>query len=551
MAIWQRHAAASTPLNAVERIVAACLPSIGDMLFICILCGISFVLQGHALGIDGDAAWNIRIGEHILAHGLPRSEFLLSSAYGQPTVYWEWLAQVVYGGAYQLGDLNGVVALAGTIAALTGVGLYVALRQRGIPLVLALALTLAATVLTSVTWTARAQLFSLALTLWWSEWLWRYWRDGNPQRLWWFLPVMALWANLHGGFLGGVLLLGTAVGVTWLVPQCHGKANPRHLTLALLATVAATLATPWGPALYTHIVTYAQNPLVTRYTQEYQSPDFHTLSALLFLALALLLAAAWIYTGRRQPAAVEVSDEAVAARNMPEPLAVAHVAIWTTLALISMRFMPLWALIVTPILGETLLRWWRGAAEDTAAMKRGRNGRIAALTRRLLRSARRIEATDVAIGHGVWSALAVLFLLLTLGNGGAIPGTTARIAHARFDTHTFPVQAAQRLHVAGLPAGNGFTTYTWGGYLDLALPEYHPFIDSRSDVYDETLLRDSMAITALQPGWRGLLDRYGIRWALLPVNTPLAQALMLVPGWSCAAADDQGVAALCTRSAPP
>ena len=163
-------------LTGAERAVAVFLPSLADILFISVLAGALVGLQGRLLGYDGDAGWNLRIGSYILVHGVPRTEFMLSTTYGQPTVYFEWLAQVVFGLALRLGGLNGVVALAAAFVALVTTLLFVAMRQRGIPLALALALTCTAAVLTTSAWTARAQHFSLLLTLLWSEAIWRYWR---------------------------------------------------------------------------------------------------------------------------------------------------------------------------------------------------------------------------------------------------------------------------------------------------------------------------------------------------------------------------------------
>lgn len=563
MAILQTRERAVETLSPAERLVARCLPSFGDILFICALLGVVFGLQGRALGPDGDIGWSLRIGLQTLSSGLPRHEFLLSTTAGQPAVNWEWLAQVTYALAYRLAGLNGVVALAGGIVAATGIGLYVAIRRRGVPLLLALALSLAGIGLTSITWTTRAQLFSLPLTLWWSENLWSYWRTGDTRRLWYFLPVMALWANLHGGFIAGLILLATAVAVTWLLPRNRGQTNPRHLTYTLGGTLLATLVTPWGFALPAHILTYMRNPLITRYTQEYQSPDFHSLAGLLFLALVLLLVATWLYAATDPYVPLTANEETsslVAASPDAAPfcpqregpgvrsLSLAHAAVWTVLACVSVRFVPLWALIVLPILADVLattrqraLNWLAQSRHIGLRHRSTWPGRIAAFSDRL-------ETMDRQVGRGIWSALAVLFVLIVLAGGGRIPGSAAPALNTRFDATLFPVQAAQRLHIQGLPPGRGLTTYEWGGYLDFALPEYHVFIDSRSDAYSQKLLQDYATIIGLGPGWRGLLRAYDIRWALVPTGSPLAQVLALSPGWRCTNEDSTGIATLCVLS---
>jgi len=349
---------------------------------------------------------------------------------------------------------------------------------------------------------------------------------------------MALWVNLHGGFIAGLILLGVTAAVAWLFPTRRGLADPRALTLALAGSLVATLVNPWGPGFITHIVSFFQNPLITRSIQEFQSPDFHSLSMQLCLAMVFGLAGVWIWLSRQS------------GTGGPEPLALAHVAVWTALSLISVRFVPLWALVVIPILGESLalcLRHWFSAAPTGQAAHTRLRGINAAAAARF----RNVEATDRQASRGIWSALALLWIFATVARGGAMPGMTARALDARFDPTVFPVEAAQRLHEVGVPPGRGFTTFSWGGYLDYALPEYHAFIDSRSDVYSRQLSQDYAAITALAPSWQRLLDRYAVRWVLLPVSEPLAQLLALSPERHCAAADTSAVAVLCLRGGAP
>jgi hypothetical protein len=140
-------------------------------------------------------------------------------------------------------------------------------------------------------------------------------------------------------------------------------------------------------------------------------------------------------------------------------------------------------------------------------------------------------------------------LVAVVWGGGRPPVTGVELVHAQFDPHTFPVAAAEQLAADGLPEGRGFTTYTWGSYLDYALPAYHPFVDSRSDTYGQTILQQYLDIVGLAPDWRSLLASYHIRWALLPTGEPLAQVLALSPGWSCQPADHAGVAVLCRETA--
>jgi hypothetical protein len=310
------------------------------------------------------------------------------------------------------------------------------------------------------------------------------------------------------------------------------------LSLAAFGALAATLCNPWGIALWPHILTHLADPLVPATTREFLSPNFHTLYAQVFLALLLVLVASWIWVAYhrvpgRPPGPPEVTSEAAFS-----PLAFTLALLWTLLALQSVRFVALWALVALPILGASL----------TMALKADQPAWLSRWTR-LLDDVRgidaRLQAADTLAVRGLWAGLVVV-LLVVVARG---PVTGDRLVRAQFDPHTFPVAAADQLAEHGLPPGNGFTTYTWGSYLDYALPAYHPFIDSRSDTYGRKILQQYLDIVGLSPDWRSLLARYQIRWALLPTGEPLAQVLSLLPGWSCLPADSVGVAVLCRQIA--
>jgi len=573
-AVSLRAGAPSPPtLSRSEQALAPLIPSLADAFFACVLFGGLFITQRRILGIDGDAGWTLRLGQIILAHGLPRAEPLLSvSPAPMPGgwVDWEWLAQVAYALAFHLGGLNGVAALACALVAITLTGLLAILRRHGASLPLALLLTVATIPLIAMIWSARAQLFSLPLTLWWAEWLWRYWREGNGRRWLWRFPLLtALWVNLHGGFVGGLTLLALATALAWaltLLARWRPTAalvgaqrpHPRGLTLALGASLLATLCTPWGVNFPLHLVAFAQNPLIAAYTQEYQSPDFHQWTGRLFLALLVALVAAWLWAARRQGAHGE------AGAMQPELLALVLCGAWTLLTFVYVRLMPFWPLIALPYLIDALIVGHAGRyvaatqattpATDTVTDPQRSQGGGARMRWLVWATelARRVETTDTRVGHGgLWRLAALAALVALLLNGGAIPGAHAKTPAlaVHYDARAFPVAAVARLRTTGLPPGRGFNPYEWGGYLDDVLPQYHVFIDSRSDVYGPQFLRDYLTISDAAPGWQRLLDHYQIAWALLPTGWALTQLLARTPPWRCQPADAQGVATLCLR--PP
>src|SRR5262249_4338219 len=124
--------------------------------------------------------------------------------------------------------------------------------------------------------------------------------------------------------------------------------------LATLGSVAATLCNPWGTGLWSHILTHLADPLVPATTREFLSPDFHTLYAQVFLALLIVLSAAWIWNAYHRMADHTAGVSQITNDAAFSSLAFALVLLWTVLALQSVRFVALWALVALPVLGASL-----------------------------------------------------------------------------------------------------------------------------------------------------------------------------------------------------
>lgn len=535
------------------------LPSLEGCLFFAVFLGVVLFGQMGILGVDGDSALHLRLGNDMLTHGGPViTNTLTITGYGQPFLAWEWLSEMLFAGAWRLFGLNGVVALTAFIIALTSLLLLRAVQKRGTPLLLALPLTLAALALTSIHWLARPHIFSLLLTLWWSEQLWAYWQSGNARKLWPLPLVMVLWANLHGGFITGLIMLGAATALVWVFPNAASTRNVRarrwQLTRALAACLLATLLTPWGLAEPLHVVSFLSSGSALNTIQEYASPDFHQFYRQLFLVLLLLLGACgifrgWIAGGRAaHPADLEAQGEqrvlAQLAAREPGALGWLLAGIFTAMALISVRALPLWAVVVTPILGRELTCWlaeW-GAADTRARLARG--------CRALFRHSWRLDTLNKNLRSRVVVGLACVLVLLLLLNKGIFPGTAAPILTAHYSPGNFPVEAVQAIQQGNmqggaLPAGAGFTTTEWAGYVELTLPQHPVMVDTRVDYFDPSVLQDYQTILDGAPGWDQLLNEYDIHWLLIPQTIPLAQIITLTQSWTCQEIDAHHLALYC------
>src|SRR5262249_47163347 len=201
----------------------------------------------------------LRMGRLMVEAGRPLVDTVLSFAPAAPgSVHGQWLAHVLLYAAYALTGEAGLRLFAGGIVALA-FGMIVLAGQahdgsaRTSALGALLALFISANNLA-----LRAQLFSyllfavtyLLLTL----------RQRHPRGLFALPVVFALWANLHGAFLIGLLLVGLYAADALLhamvaAPrgQPSGWREPARLCAVLAASVLAAMLNPLGPSVYTYV----------------------------------------------------------------------------------------------------------------------------------------------------------------------------------------------------------------------------------------------------------------------------------------------------------
>jgi hypothetical protein len=182
---------------------------------------------------QNDTFWQLRAGEHVWTTGhLLYRDVFSHTAYGQ---YWpnhEWLTQVSFYGAYRLAGMPGVTLLC---AAAVTLGWAMAWRlMRGSAFV---RLLLVASVMpaSATLWSLRPQAISLGFTGL-VAWL------IATRRRWWVPPVVAVWANFHGGALVAIVL---AAGAT-AAALYRDRKNAAPLLAVVGLSAAAVCLTPLG-----------------------------------------------------------------------------------------------------------------------------------------------------------------------------------------------------------------------------------------------------------------------------------------------------------------
>jgi len=484
-------------MNKPGRILAVLLPRLQDMIFITIFAGAN--LSGmEMLNTDGDLGRHLTIGRYILeTRQIPTRDLLSHTLAGESRPPYEWLAQLLFAGADRALGLDGVVLLTAIILATTILLLYRdAARRSGTPL-LALLFSLWAAAASSLHWLTRPHIFSFLFLAIWLNRLQKLQADEDVP-LWHFPALMLVWANTHGGFIFGILAwLAYFAGGLWQTWRNRPEGpSLRAWFLIGISSLAATVVTPdswhnWEAVLGNH------SRFILSRTVETMPPDFRMSGtwpfAGLFLITLVLLA-----LNRRRVASQQV-------------ILLAGLG---GMALLMARNIPLFAIAAAPILAT-----W--SAQLMSGLRRWpeiENG---------------IRSIDESLQGFVWP-----ILLMALATGFYLRHRqTAGSSIFEFDGRIFPVEAANWIEDHPL-AGNMFNDFNWGGYLLYRLwPVDRVYVDSQSDFYGESFMRQYERVLEGGPSWQQDLMDHQVSWILVPPTTGLAQEARLSTDWEVAFQD--------------
>lgn len=496
------------------------LPSVGFILWFTFFIGLGCLSPQVLIGGDGDSCLHWRVGNWMIEHRtIIRQDPFSHTRSGAPVVSKEWLSELVSAATGNLFGWPGIAFLTAASIATTIWLLYRQLLSEGSNALVAAALVLLAGYASSMHWMARPHLVTHLLTVVYC-WRLRAYEHDRISRRQLLLPLillMGLWVNLHGGFFIGLVLIGThLIGTTWdywrCSPERRAPLRIKTITLTYLATGSflVTLLNPNGWQLHVLIFRYLRSPALGGGVNEFLSPDFHSTMARGFLLLLLLLVFVLAIVRPRLPAA-----EALL------------VVTWTYFSLHSVRNIPIFALVVTPILGGPLNEYLARFATKGPSF-----------VARIFRSISTNEDASCShIGDRFYVAIAVLAVVAVLAKPLAIKG--APLLTVSLPVDKFPVEAVNFLQKSPAPVtGNMFNPDDWGSYVMWATPSRKVFIDSRHEFYGEDLIRDYQNCTRVNTNWSQTFAKHEVGWTLLPTSAALNQMLAVHPSWQRVYSDD-------------
>jgi hypothetical protein len=402
-----------------------------------------------------------------------------------------WLSEVVFALLYRAGGLSLLAIVTALIVAATHAAILVFLKRKGVDARWALAATFISFALGLSHWLARPHMFSIvgaALTLFLLE-------SERPRRAFLFFGLFALWANLHGAWLYGLLMIGAYV-VGDLAEAWAGSRRSEWLTrarsdsLLLLAATAGTFVNPYGLGLHREVFSAVTSSSLATRIEEYLPPKFNELASLPFLLVVLLTVVLFSLSLRRMPF---------------RWLAVVVLSLFFGFR--SFRNIALFGVTAWPLIALHTARAWPE-------------------TRRHFPWFKDFERLDSQASIGWWS-MPVALALLALGlNHGRAFGR--ELIADRFDAGKFPVVAVDSARRAGL-SGRVFSQWTWGGYFLLSWPGIPLHVDPLK--FNDTTIATFTRIDEVQPEWRAELDRWNVQTVIVKSKGALAKALAKEPAW--------------------
>ncbi len=452
----------------------------------------------HKRQADPDLWGNLRYGRFFAEHGI--GEFTDPFAYTSTGHEWlahEWLAQWLLWQVYARGGSLGLIGLK---CVLGGAALWFLCRAVRLgsddPRIWAPVFMLAAEML-GHWFFFRPQLFTFCFFAYF-VWIVLAHLLGRPARLWTLPPMLALWANVHGGFLAGFGAIG--LGLVLRALQACWRTGLRTaalwaavwpLGLTLLVGFAATLLNPFGLGVWRYVLTEmthsTNRDLIAEWAPLLKFSDLDMWTVLLVvLLLAVLLFAGLLAQKKRASIA-----------DLPAWLWLLSCLPLTWMAFSSIRHVPILTIWTAPVVA--LLA--QAAASRWGPAKVWKTG---------------------------WLAVTGLIALpVFLGIGFVLRHPAPRIAAGNY-----PFGAAAFLRANKL-RGNLYAPLWWGSFLSWELyPDVRVAMDGRNvSLFPSAMVRENLLYVLSEGSDPDVPLHYSTDYLLLPRKAAVVERLRHDPRW--------------------
>jgi hypothetical protein len=454
---------------------------------------------------DPDLWGHVRFGQMLLRTGrLPSHDPFSYSAPGHLWLHHEWLSEVALAWVYDHFGVIGLKLMKLACAGVTVTCMALAGAETGAPVLIQFLVLLAATMLMAPSMQYRPQLFDFMFL---SAILALLARDNARGRapLWLAIPILALWANFHGGFFLGIaamLIYSAVVAAQELYSTRQLARAPRLFAITAMAAIATavTFAIPYARQSWYTLWYSLANPM-TRHVIS----DWGPLTAVLLHALrgggagvyfsfaAAFFIAGWIAIARWP-----------CARNLPLD---AIGAAMTVAAFMAVRNIAVGAIAMAAPLMRHLAIATGAAAPGTSPPARNSGSSASPAS---------------GLTQVVLAALAVILAVRT----GLISSEMPAIPPT-------PSGAVAFMGEHGLH-GNVLNNFVWGEYLIWHLASQSKiFIDGRYDLaYSPRVVSDYVSFIRDRPGADAVLTGYPHDFVLISPDDGAEHLMVRATDWT-------------------
>jgi hypothetical protein len=471
-------------IRSTARALVPLFAGVGAYLF--------FLSAGEILLRDSDSYWQIRIGQWILDHGaMPYTDVHSFTRLGEPWISSSWLSQVLFALAYGSLDWAGPVILTSLAIGAT-VAIFIYLLDAYVDPARSILLVTLAVLISGTHFLARPHMLALPVMLAFVGGLFAA-ADRRSHPSWLLLPLMALWANLHGGFVLGLALIGPiGLEALWCSDPKHRLGLAARWALFGLAAVAACCCTPYGWNTLLGATKILSLGKLLSLIWEWMPADFSSIS--FFEAALLGLIGLAFYRGLKL--------------SVPRILLLLGL-IW--MALTHSRNIEVFAFLAPLLLAKPIAEQLGSGGTGIVAIRETRSTSHVVMVAALALAAVGWASTKTFVAHHPFSFLE-----------SQTPVAAVDVLKQR---------QAQRI----------FSTSPFGGYL--VSRDIKAFIDGRAELYGEKFVLDYFDAveakdvdTLLQ-----LLETYRIDATLLNPTLPATKVMDHLAGWKRLYGDDIAV----------
>ena len=433
-----------------------------------------------------DLTYLVRAGHIMLETGdVLRVNDFTFTARCEPWLNQQWGTEILVAGAFDGLGWLGLALLRAALAVGVAAFVFGACRAYGAERRAAAWLTVLASVLVLSSFQLRAQLLGLVLFAG-LRWIVAG-RTRHAGRLWWAVPLVLVWANVHGSFPLGIFLLVVAA----VEDRVAGDRGRRSIVIIALASLA-TAVTPFGSRVWAYVIDLAADPLIRELSAEWSSPGLTTYTGVVFFASVGL--AVLVFARNR--------------RALSWPVLV-ELAVFLVLAQSSTRSVYWWGIVLATDLAR--LPWaHRGPAGDP-------RNRV----------------------NTVLAGVLVLVPLISVARWLPYASDEPPTGQLRYA----PVALTEELRSMlrpGEPFGN---PQPWGSWFELTLAGHPILVDSRFEIMPTETLLTSLRIAEASGAWEEDLEALPVRIFVVDRQHQhaLVDALPSLEGWRQAYSDEDGL----------